>query len=395
MAAETTTVKANVFAREVKYPEIGGIIDSQDIEALFTHMNSVSKGTGSFFPQPEEGIFQRMLAEREGVSHCVATTSCGTSLDACLAVLNIGPGDEVITTPLTFIATATSALVRGAKVVLADIDEETLNLDPASVRQKLSVRTKCIIPVHFAGLPCDVSAFESISQSSGVPVIYDSAHAIGVSVNGRPLASYGLASCYSFQFNKLMTCLGEGGAVLSNDSEFAELVRQFRTFGFKYPHSKTYDGGDVVSIGTNYQMNKSQYVAGIAQLKKLDFVLTQRRFFIQHLEAALKGVDGIVLPVGHGTAHGSLHYIIRVQSEKNGIHGQILRDLLRERFNIHTRHHYPPIWTWAAMRSLGYSETDCPNAARICEDLLTLPISPLMTTEDCSYIASSIRECLR
>ena len=380
--------------REIRYPESGGLIDEDDIRTLTDHLRAVSDGSGTFFPQPEETIFQQALATREGVRNCIAVTSCGTALDACLALLDIGPQDEVITTPLTFIATVTSPLVRGAKVVLADIDETTLNIDPARVHERITSRTRCIVPVHFAGLPCDVEAFETLSRQTGIPVVYDSAHAIGVQVNGRPLASYGLASCYSFQFNKLMTCLGEGGAVMTNNDEFAERVRQFRTFGFVYPDKSTYDGGDVVSAGTNYQMNKTQYVAGIAQLRKLDHVLARRRTLMAHLDATLAGTNGLHLPVGHGASHGSLHYIVRVDREGTGVDGQTFRSLLRERFGVHPRLHYPPVWTWTVLRKLGYDGADCPVAARLCEDLLTLPISPAMTTDDCDYIVHAMRQCL-
>jgi dTDP-4-amino-4,6-dideoxygalactose transaminase len=383
-----------VAGREVKYPDSGGLIDEDDIRTLTDHLRGVSDGSRSFFPQPEEEIFQQALAAREGVRNCVAVTSCGTALDTCLALLDIGPQDEVITTPLTFIATVTSTLVRGAKVVLADIDETTLNINPARVRELITSRTRCIVPVHFAGLPCDVEAFDKLSAETGVPVVYDSAHALGVQVNGRPLASYGLASCYSFQFNKLMTCLGEGGAVMTNNDEFAELVRQFRTFGFVYPDKSTYDGGDVISAGTNYQMNKTQYVAGIAQLRKLGDVLARRRALMAHLDAALAETRGLHLPVGHGAAHGSLHYIVRVDRERTGVDGQTFRSLLRDRFGVHTRLHYPPVWTWTVLRKLGYDGADCPVAARVCPDLMTLPISPAMTTDDCDYIVHALRRCL-
>ena len=395
MGVDSFQMHADTSWREIRYPDSGGMIDGDDIQSLTDHLRSVADGCGSFFPQPEEAIFQRMLAAREGVRNCVAVTSCGTALDACLALLDIGPQDEVITTPLTFIATVTAPLLRGAKVVLADIDDATLNLDPARVRERISSRTRCILPVHFAGLPCDVEAFEMLSRQTGIPVVYDSAHAIGVKIGGRPLASYGLASCYSFQFNKLMTCLGEGGAVMTNDDEFAERVRQLRTFGFVYPDKSTYDGGDVVSIGTNYQMNKMQYVAGITQLRKLDDVLARRRALLSHLDSVLAGTKGLHLPVGHGASHGSLHYIIRVDRKHTGLDGQALRTTLRDRFGVHTRVHYPPVWTWSIMRSLGYDGTGCPVAAHICQDLVTLPISPAMSIDDCDYIANALRRCLR
>lgn len=380
--------------QEIKYPDAGGVFDADDIRALTTFMQDVADGKDSFFPQPAEHIFQSMLAELEGVENCIAVTSCGTALDVCLAHLNIGPGDEVITTPLTFIATASSPLMRGAKIVLADIDEHSLNLSPKAVQAAITERTKCIIPVHFAGLPCDVEAFEAISQETGIPIIYDSAHAIGVKINGRPLASYGTASCYSFQFNKLMTCLGEGGAILTPNAGFAEAIRQLRTFGFCFPERSTYDGGEVVSVGTNYQMNKTQYVAGIAQLNKLSAVISRRRELMAQLDTALRTCPGLILPIGHGESHGSLHYIVRVDREKTGLSGSQLRQMLQERFSVQTRLHYPPLWSWEVMRRLGHTAENCPIAAKACEELLTLPVSATMTDEQCAYVSYALWQCL-
>src|SRR5688572_19157304 len=130
--------------------------------------------------------------------HAVAVNSCGTALDLCMMALGVGPGDEVITTPLTFVCTATCASARGATVVFADVDPRTLCLDPAKVRAKITPRTKAIIPVHFAGHAADVDGFDAITRDTGVPVVYDAAHAVGTKFKGRPIGGAGKASCYSF-----------------------------------------------------------------------------------------------------------------------------------------------------------------------------------------------------
>ena len=127
-----------------------------------------------------------------------------------MMALGIGEGDEVVTTPLTFVCSAGTAVARGAKVVFADIDPVTMNLDPAKVRGKMTERTRAIIPVHFTGLACDIDEFDRISEETGVPVIYDAAHAVGTKYRGAPIGGRGKASCYSFQSNKNMTCLGKG-----------------------------------------------------------------------------------------------------------------------------------------------------------------------------------------
>ena len=189
----------------------------------------------------------------------------GTALDLCMMALGIGPGDEVITTPLTFVCTATTVMARGARVVFADIDPRTLNLDPDAVERRLNERTRAVIPVHFAGLACEVDRFQKLAEKHGLSVVYDAAHAVGTKFGKTPVGGFGKASCYSFQSNKNLTTLGEGGAVTTDDIELAETVRQMKTFGFIYGKPNR-----VVRVGFNYRMTKPQLAAGLSQLRKID-----------------------------------------------------------------------------------------------------------------------------
>ena len=259
--------------REVPFVAMGGVYEQDDVAAANRVTAAVAEGTGTFFPLPEENEFQDMLAKHEGARKAIAVNSCGTALDCCMMALGIGKGDEVITTPLTFVCTAGTAVARGARVVFADIDPETMNLNPARVREKITPRTKAIVPVHFAGLACDIDGFDRISEETGIPVVYDAAHAVGTRYRGSPVGGRGKASCYSFQSNKNMTCLGEGGAVTTDDEAFAEQVRQLKTFGYVYGAA----GTQVVSVGFNYRMNKAQYAVGITQLAKIDRVIRARQ----------------------------------------------------------------------------------------------------------------------
>ena len=198
--------------KAVPFQALGGLFENDDVAAATSVIESAATG-GTFFPMPEESRFQEAFAAFEGASHAVAVNSCGTALDLCMMALGIGPGDEVIVPPLTFVCTATCASARGAKVVFADIDRRTLCLDPDAVRQKISPRTKAVLPVHFAGRACDLDSFDALSRETGVAVIYDAAHSAGARHEGRGIGGRGVASCYSFQSNKNMTTLGEGGAV--------------------------------------------------------------------------------------------------------------------------------------------------------------------------------------
>jgi dTDP-4-amino-4,6-dideoxygalactose transaminase len=375
--------------REIPFLSIGGLYERDDIDAA-TRVIAAVADQGSFFPLPEENDFQRQFSEHEGAEEAIATNSCGTALDCCMMALGIGEGDQVITTPLTFVCTAGTAVARGAQIVFADIDPDTMNLDPVKVRQKITRDTKAIIAVHFAGLACDMDAFDSITEETGVPVVYDAAHAVGAKLAGKPIGGRGKAACYSFQSNKNMTCLGEGGMVTTNDPEFAEKVRQLKTFGYVY-------GGpslEVASIGFNYRMTKAQYAVGITQLAKVDRVICERQARMLRLHDLLSDVPELIRPVGHGPGHGSHLYVLRLDTTKVGVSTQDFTAHLRNQYRVSTAKHYPAVWSWEAFRKLGYDGAGCPVAAQACEQVFSAPVFPRTSDQDLSYIAWAIKQTL-
>ena len=375
--------------REVPFIALGGAYEQDDLEAVTRVVSAAMAEGGSFFPLPEENEFQAALARHEGARKAIAVNSCGTALDCSMMALGIQAGDEVITTPLTFVCTAGTAVARGARAVFADIDPVTWNLDPVRVRQRITRKTRAIIPVHFAGLACDVDAFEAISADTGIPVIYDAAHAVGTKHKGKPIGGCGKASCYSFQSNKNMTCLGEGGAVTTNDEEFAERVRQFKTFGYVYGPALR-----VVSIGFNYRMTKVQYAVGLTQLAKVDRVIRDRQVRMMQLSALLSGVEEVILPHGLGPEHGSHLYVIRVDTDKVKFSAAEFAAHLKNKYKVGTAKHYPAVWTWEAFQKLGYSGEGCPIAAQVCEQVISLPVFPHTTQEDLQYIAWAVKQTL-
>lgn len=376
--------------RQIPFLALGGVIGQDDIDAVNRIVEAAAGDKGNFFPLPEENDFQNALAQHEGAEKAIAVNSCGTALDCCMMALGITAGDEVITTPLTFVCSAGTAVARGAKVVFTDIDQDTMNLDPAKVRKCITNKTKAIIPVHFTGLACDIDEFDKITKDTGIPVIYDAAHAVGARYKGSPIGGRGKASCYSFQSNKNMTCLGEGGAVLSNDASFAEQVRQLKTFGYVY-------GGPslrVASIGFNYRMTKPQYAAGLTQLAKIDKIVEIRQQRMTQINKLLSDVAELILPAGHGPDHGSHLYVARINTDKVSFTTEEFRSHLQEKYKVGTAKHYPPVWSWEAFSNLGYDGENCPIAARACEQVVSLPIFSSTTEEDVEYIAWAVKETI-
>lgn len=373
----------------VPFKAMGGIYEQDDIDAVMGILKTVSEEDGDFFPLPQENDFQKALAQHEGAPYAVVVNSCGTALDLCMMVLGIKPGDEVITTPVTFICTATCAAAQGAKVVLADIDPVTMNLDPEKVKSKITDATKAIIAVHYTGLACDIDAFDRITEETGVPVIYDAAHALGALYKGKPVGARGLASCYSFQSNKNITTLGEGGAVTCNDADFAEKVRQKKTFGYVYVPKLR-----IASVGFNYRLSKPQCAVGLTQLAKARRVIAQRQDCMVKMNELLKDVPELILPAGHGPEHGSHLYVARLDTDKVGFSAATLRAHLLDNYKVGTGNHYPVIWNWEVFEQIDHDKTDCPIAEKACQQIVSLPIFPDTSAEDLEYIAWALKESI-
>lgn len=375
--------------RPVPFKGFGAVYEQDDVHAAMHVIANAAKPDGDLFPLPEETDFQKAFAAHEGASHAVAVNSCGTALDLCMMALGIKPGDEVITTPLTFVCSATCAAARGAKVVFADIDPVTMNLDPAKVRAKITDRTRAIIPVHFSGLACDIEGFDRISRETGIPVVYDAAHAVGALHDGKPISGAGKASCYSFQSNKNITTLGEGGAVTTNDAEFAEKVRQKKTFGYVYGPSTR-----VVTIGFNYRMNKVQYAVGLTQLAKADRVISARQERMVRMGDLLEGVEEIIRPAGHGRGHGSHLYVVRLDTGKVKFTTAELQAHLEQTYQIGTAKHYPAVWTWEAFSEIDHDMSDCPIGEKACQQVFSLPIFADTSFDDLEYVAWAMKESI-
>ncbi len=324
--------------------------------------------------------FEDRFAEFIGVKHAIATTNGTTSLHIALLSAGIQPGDEVITTPFSFMATASSIIFTGAKPVFADIYPDTWNIDPESIRKAITSKTKAIMPVQLYGQSADMDPIMEISKEHDLKVIEDACQAHGAKYKGKGVGAIGDAACFSFYPTKNMTT-GEGGMITTNSDQIAESARLLRNHGQtkRYEHS---------AVGYNFRMTNIHAAIGIVQLEKLPGFNANRRknaaFFTEHLN----GLPGIQTPVVSDFAHHVFHqYTLRVKD----------RDKFREYLTskgISTGVYYPDVlYNSPAIRdALPGEYVMCPVSEHATTEVISLPIHPYLTQEELEYIVAAITE---
>ncbi|MDD2485895.1 MAG: DegT/DnrJ/EryC1/StrS family aminotransferase [bacterium] len=325
-------------------------------------------GSGFIASGDEVRKFEQAFAGYTGAAEGIATSSGTTALHVALLAAGIGPGDEVITTPFTFIATSNAVLYCGARVVFADVDPATYNLDPEAIRKaaREHPKAKAVLAVHLFGLPCDMDAVIGVAAEYGLIVIEDCAQAHGALYKGRMVGSIGLLSAFSFYPTKNMTC-GEGGMVVTSDNELAERCRLLVNHGsaIRYQHE---------ILGYNYRLTNIAAVIGSTQLEDLDDFIAARSANASRLTQGLSGLFGIITPwVPDGCRHAFNQYTIKVPQGRD----DLLKHLERE--GIGYGLFYPqPSYKQALYKELGYGDCYCPVAEDLSAQVVSLPVHPLL-----------------
>jgi dTDP-4-amino-4,6-dideoxygalactose transaminase len=369
-------------------------ISDAEVEEVVDTLRSGWIGTG-----PKVARFEREFAEYKTASHAVAVNSCTAALHLSLIVAGIGAGDEVITTPLTFCATVNAIIHVGAQPVLADVDPYTMNIDPAQIERKLTPRTKAIVPVHFAGLPCDMDAIGTIARAHDLKVIEDCAHAIETEFRGRPAGCIGDFGCFSFYPNKNITT-GEGGVILTQSQSDAERLRSLALHGmskdawkrFSDPRFRHYA---VSEIGYKCNMTDLNAAIGLHQLRRIDGFWRRRKEVWDAYDRAFADLP-LVLPAGEAQQmkHARHLYTVLVDPERAGTDREGLIEALNRRL-IGTGIHYLCLAEHPAYKRLfGWQAGDYPHATRIGRQTVSLPISPALSDGDVAAIISAVRECV-
>lgn len=341
--------------------------------------------SGMIAQGPKVREFEEKFANFCGTEYAIAVNNGTAALHTALHVAGVGKGDEVITTPFTFIATANSILMSDAKPVFVDVDEDTFNINPNKIEQKITKKTKAIIAVDLYGHPCDYDAINELAKNNNLILIEDAAQAIDAEYKGKKTGSFGDIATFSFYATKNITC-GEGGIVTTNNKDYADNAKLFRQHG----RSKM-TGYDYVGLGYNYRMTDINAAILLEQLKKIDFITKKRIENAEYLSKELGGVKGIKVPiVKKDYKHVFNQYTIRVENFK------LKRDELMKHLNkkgISSMVYYPkPLHLCEHFKKLGYKGGDFPVAEKLSEQVLSLPVHPSLNKQDINKIIEAIRE---
>ena len=370
-------------------------IDEPEIQEVVDTLRSGWLSTG-----PRCRKFEQLFCEYIGCEHAIALNSCTAGLELALEALGIGPGDEVITTPLTFCATANVVIHRGATPVFVDVDRSTGNIDPEQIPAAITDKTKAILPVHLYGRPCEMDALMTIAKNHGLYVIEDAAHATEAWYRGRKIGTIGDITVYSFYATKNLVT-GEGGMLVTNSESVADEVRIKHLHGLTRDAWKRYsDEGfqpyDVVAAGYKYNMMDIQAALGIHQLARLEDNLKVRERHWQAYDEAFAGLEGITTPEPVGPFGKSRHarhlYTILLDLDRLKIsRHQFMNSLQRE--NIGTGIHFTSLHLLSFYRErFGFKRGDFPNAEFISDRTVSLPLSSALDQKDIDDVINAVRK---
>ncbi|MCX7827953.1 MAG: DegT/DnrJ/EryC1/StrS family aminotransferase [Thermanaerothrix sp.] len=380
--------------REDFLPFSKPFIGEEEVEAVREVLLSGWITTGPVTARFEEA-FSGLVGARFGV----AVSSATAGLQIALMALGVGPGDEVITTPMTFAATVNAIIYNGARPVLADVEMGTMNIDPNGIREKLSSRTKAIVPVHFAGLPADMDAIREAAP--GIPLVEDAAHAIGSFYKGSPVGKGASPlAVFSFHPAKNITT-AEGGMIVTDDPDLSDSCKVMRQHGMsKGAWNRFAKSGrpdyEIVSPGIKANLTDLQSAIGLKQLERLNDFQAKRHRIADIYDRELKEVPGIILPEypSYPHVHGRHIYWILLKTEELGMSREEFMGRLKD-MNIGTGVHYKAVHHHRRYERFGWDDQDLKNASYASSRIVSLPLFPGMTEGDAMDVVNAVKEICR
>ena len=364
-------------------------IDEADIASVNEALRSAWLTTG-----PKVGEFEQAFASFCGAREGVAVNSGTAALHAAMRALQIGAGDEVIVSAITFAASSNAVVYEGGTPVFADVEPDTLLIDVASVESRIRARTKAIVAVDYGGQPADYDALRALASSRGIKIVADACHAPGATYNGRKVGTLADLSAFSFHPVKhLTTC--EGGMVLTDDAAMASHMRRFRNHGIDSDHRSREKTGtfayDMIELGYNYRLPDIQCALGISQLKHLPRWIERRQAIASRYDAAFSALP-FVRPLARRPDRTNAYhlYVIRLDLQQLKVDRRRAFDHLKAA-GIAANVHYAPVYHHSFYRErFGYKPGLCPRAEAAYLEILTLPIFPALTDADQDYVVSTV-----
>ncbi|MEX2269876.1 MAG: UDP-4-amino-4,6-dideoxy-N-acetyl-beta-L-altrosamine transaminase [Vicinamibacterales bacterium] len=383
-------IDGGVPVRERRLPYGRQWITQRDVDAVVATLQSDWLTTG-----PKVDEFEKALASKAGTAHAVVVSSGTAALHAAAHAAGVGKGDEVIVPAITFAATSNCALYEGATPIFADVDPNTLLIDPESVAARMTARTKAIIAVDFGGQACDYARLRQLASPAGITVIADACHALGGRAGGRPIGS--LADLSTFSFHPVKhAATGEGGAITTGSDAFAQRMRVFRNHGITSDHRTREKHGtwiyDMVELGMNYRLSDIQCALGLTQLERLDRNVARRQEIAARYDAAFADGDTVrPLRRCEGTDHAFHLYVVRFKLAKLRVDRDAIMAALRAE-GIGVNLHYRPVYLHPYYRTLGYQPGLCPKAEQVFTEIVTLPLFPTMDDRDVDDVIDAVRK---
>lgn len=402
---------------KVPYSFFGSIYDEMEEKALLAVLKQESQTMG-----PQVALFQKEFAKEFDVKHAFATSNCTTGMHAATQALGIKAGDEVIVTPITFIATSLVILKEGAKPVFADINPKTFDVDPKDIEKKITSKTKAIYVVHYGGQMCDMDPIMEIAKKHKLAVLEDCAHAHGAKYKGRQAGSIGDVGVFSFHSLKNMVTLGEGGMITTNNDSLTDKLQRMRVMSITHwdPKQTKFEFAgiklekkdvkdywipshfDVIDDegkwGNNYRMCEAQAAVGRAQLMKLDMLIDKRRANGHRLSEGITGIKGITPTFEDPNCHHAFHlYTLCVEPELLGASRDDFMRVLYQEEGVQGILHYQPTYHFTGLKkAYNYPEKLCPNAEKFFYSRhLNLPMNPRLTNDDVDMMIEGIKNAAK
>eukprot|EP00831_Metopus_contortus_P008305 TRINITY_DN13191_c0_g2_i1.p1 TRINITY_DN13191_c0_g2~~TRINITY_DN13191_c0_g2_i1.p1 ORF type:complete len:388 (+),score=110.13 TRINITY_DN13191_c0_g2_i1:83-1246(+) len=370
------------------------LIEQEEIDEVVASMKTGWLGTG-----PKVARFESDFSAYLGSCHAAACNSCTAALHLSLVALGLKPGDEVITTPLTFCASVNAIIHAGCTPVLADVDPKTMNIDPASIREKITSRTRAVLPVHFAGRSCDMDGIMDIARKHDLKIVEDCAHAIETTYKGQHAGTFGDFGCFSFYVTKNV-CTGEGGMVMARTEDDIKTVKILGLHGmsadaWKRFSDEGYKHYQVVHAGFKYNMMDIQAATGIHQLKRVEKNFKRRCEIWDMYQNAFKSLPvGLPAPEEPDTRHARHLYTLMVDPVHSGIdRDQLLNRLTKEGIGAGVHYLSIPEHPYYQER-FGWKLEDTPQAVALGRQTISLPLSPKLTDDDVADVIKAVTLCL-